>query len=797
MIVRASTIKIMRRSLLACASTIVLGMVGEAAAQTGGPSVQIVRQSTEIANGKQVTSVSRDMLVARKRVGDRSLLVYDRQNGAMTVERGGEVAVQPLVNSNGIDASFAYDYATQTFSGDETSARTFNTFFKPVVLQGPKQGVDARWSVATSLAAIGVDRTPGDLALNLSRRYVQVDGKSAVLFEFEFPAFQYRTPRDEVVIHWGRGFALTDADFSTVYALGTQHRASVMEKGGEMRPVSVRTAMHGVDKAGGWTINLAQAPQVTAAVARVNEVAGEDGGVHLVAAVEDTATVDAFPVMLARYLDMMALAAAEGGANPLPSTYGAGTMPDGGPAGMGGGLMSGGTLGNPSQFPQIDNSRTETAAERAQRLADENAREQLDDPYGLRQPTETDTTRVIKHVRVNREAGAQPQTPEEAKQELSDLYQKQKDLLVRSSVLNSSLRDAAGNLTPGARDEIETDRQRRLEMLRNLERYINNDYDNMPLNPDDKVFIYKKASARDLGLNNFWNDNPWVSETDYGDTAPTWIDPGSADMATYRDLVASLQQSIAEITALLDRDADRRSGDASIDAFYDNNAFDYMSMVGIVETDLSRWGEWLASQDVRELERLAKLAGYPNLASALADAQNLIRQAEDPGYRRWAMQAPSCNGLAGCGPSYLERWWMKQSVVALGDILASSRDIFSTGGFSDIGMSGLNLNYLLRDHSLEDGDIVQVKIMQFGRTIYQGQVNLTNLGEVFNQQLGRGVASLEIFAVNEGYSPPNTAQIRVDNVVRGAGTQTYSLRTGETATLRIEAGAIAAPGGTP
>ena len=138
---------------------------------------------------------------------------------------------------------------------------------------------------------------------------------------------------------------------------------------------------------------------------------------------------------------------------------------------------------------------------------------------------------------------------------------------------------------------------------------------------------------------------------------------------------------------------------------------------------------------------------------------------------------------------------MKTSIVALGDILSSSRDIFSTGGFSDIGISGLNLSYLLRDNALEDGDIVRVRITQFGRTIYEGEISLTNIGNLFNLGLGRGVASLEIFAVNEGTASPNTAQISVDNVVRGQGTQSYSLRTGETATLRIEAGATASAGG--
>lgn len=217
-----------------------------------------------------------------------------------------------------------------------------------------------------------------------------------------------------------------------------------------------------------------------------------------------------------------------------------------------------------------------------------------------------------------------------------------------------------------------------------------------------------------------------------------------------------------------------------------NLAYDFENMSGVVETDLSRWAEWLATQNVRELTRLALNAGYPNLASALADAENIIHYSQDEGYRRWAMQAPSCGGYVGCGPSYLERWAMKSSIVALGDILAQSREIFSTGGFTDIGISGLNLRYLLRDHSLEDGDIVQIRIRQFNRLIYEGRVSLTNAGENFNLQLGRGVASLEIYAENEGYSSPNTAQIRVDNVVRGEGTQTYSLNTGQTATLRIE-----------
>ncbi len=221
-------------------------------------------------------------------------------------------------------------------------------------------------------------------------------------------------------------------------------------------------------------------------------------------------------------------------------------------------------------------------------------------------------------------------------------------------------------------------------------------------------------------------------------------------------------------------------------------AFDYDGLEGTIETSLDRWAEWLETQNVAQLTRLALQAGYPNLASALADAENIMRFSQDTGYRRWALTAPSCAGSIGCGPSYLERWSMKSSIVALGDILVQSREIFSTGGFSDIGISGLQLIYILRDFGLQDGDLVDIQISQFGRTIFTNRLSLTNAGDDFAIRLRQGVAQLVITAVNEGSVSPNTAEIDIANVVRGEGNQTYSLNTGQTAVLRIEANATAA-----
>lgn len=213
----------------------------------------------------------------------------------------------------------------------------------------------------------------------------------------------------------------------------------------------------------------------------------------------------------------------------------------------------------------------------------------------------------------------------------------------------------------------------------------------------------------------------------------------------------------------------------------------YGNLVGTVETDLSKWADWLATQDVRDLERLARNAGYPNLASALNDWKNLTRQANDAGFRRWAGQQPPCYMVC---VNTLGRWQLKASQLALGDILNDSREIFSTAGLSDISISGFVLRYILRDFGAEDGDIINVVISQFGRSIFETELSLLNAGTDFEINLRPGVASVVITAINEGAFSPNTAEINLQNVVEGESVQTYSLLTGETATLRVNPGRV-------
>lgn len=802
--------------------------------------VYVLRFSREVADGRAVVSTSHDTIVARGRHGDRSLMLHDIQAGAVTIERAEGTGALALNSERRIDASYSYDYGAQHLVGSGGAASAFNSFLRPLIAQGPPLGRDASWTVATALTDLGLagdDRAP--LNIVLSRTYLTHAGEQLVLVEFDVPVFAYSSPEGDAVVHWARGFAVTDASFTEIHALGTQHRAAVTQADGQVLPVSVRTSLHGIDHDGGWRMNFADTPAIRAAVERLVATAGDQ--VHATTTESEAAPIQPYAALVGARLDMAALAIGEGGANPMPSTLDAAMGP------------------SPDAAQSSSVERNEVAPRRI----------------------------VLRRIRAD--TGPSAQTNDDASPEAA------RDFLLRSDG-SQSLQDAAnafGEAAPSGQAESSAHFSVRNRMLEGLNNYIQNDYAQMQLNPDATALTYRSSEERQLGetigamreeanapemsvrnrmlqgLNNYiQNDysqmrlNPDATALTYrsaeprelGDTIgfmrdaalddaavdaaverarldrivremaqaaaveearnrslrltplqqsddagpPAWLqdewrqDPSrrESDDTLYRLLRAELEREEAEARRDERHQQQRAySGIDSLDEFVRNNAFEYTSLIGVVETDLSRWEEWLATQNERELERLARLIGYPNLASALNDAPSLIRHAQDAGYRNWAMQAPSCGGTVGCGPSYLERWWAKQATVLLGDILADSRDIFSSGGFSDIGISTLNLAYLLRDHALEDGDIVRVRISQFGQVIYEGQVNLTNIGDVFDLMLGRGVASLEIFAVNEGSARPNTAEITVDDVVRGESTQTYSLATGETATLRIEAGA--------
>ena len=217
-------------------------------------------------------------------------------------------------------------------------------------------------------------------------------------------------------------------------------------------------------------------------------------------------------------------------------------------------------------------------------------------------------------------------------------------------------------------------------------------------------------------------------------------------------------------------------------------SFNYAGMSGTVETDLSRWEEWLRGQDIRKLERLARQAGYPNLASALADFENLMRQANDTGFRQWALAPPSCTGIVGCGPQYQERWTAKRSRLALGDIFNMDREFFSSAGLSDIQIAGLFLIFSIIDFGIDDGDRVSVVVTQFGQTLLSQTLTISTAGTEFRVPVRPGVVSVLMTALNTGEFPPNTAALSIQGVTGGDAEQNYSLDDGEEAGLRVTVG---------
>jgi hypothetical protein len=787
MIIRLSMLQSVRRALACGASAIALALVpaalGQGSTQAKAETdVYFLRSNHEYSDSHATMSTSRDIVVGRARLGDRSMILQDFQGGAMTVESGGRTKVYDLSSPVRFDAVATYDYSKVQASGASKDVAVFNTYLKPLIAQFPAPRTDGSWSARLSLAALGLPAqgAEDDVHINLRRTALTHQGEDLVLIEFDLPAIVYRLPGGETATHWARGMAVTDRDFAVIRIAASQHRATSIAADGTVRPFAMRTSLHGIEADGSMSLRLEETPQVAAAVRRLAETRGD----QIMALNEDLAA-EAFPNEVAGRLDLAAFAIGEGGGNPLPTTTGP-------------------TRLDPLNLPPDAQDKLAAFRADASAVLVQKGMSQQDADQLLTALVQPDRSRSLDERSLEMRSYMTPlfSISADAKYRYNNGIAEPTDALLRQ-VIDIYIRQDNSltieyRLTDARRREIE----RRAE-------------DGLPLDDPELVkwLEDKEALHKDILDMRFERMLQYlrVIETppvNFDELVPGLLDdPANAtdNEALFTLLQEQMERELREaeeIIARLREEAEREEQTVyeDTDDFFKNNAFDYTSMVGIVPTDLSRWGEWLATQNVRELERLALTAGYPNLASALADAQNIIRQSQDDGYRRWAMQAPSCNGLGGCGPSYLERWHMKQSIVALGDILNDSRDIFSSGGFSDIGISGLDLNYLLRDHALEDGDIVRVRISQFGRTIYEGEISLTNLGQIFNLGVGRGVASLEIFAVNEGFSSPNTAQITVDNVVRGEGTQTYSLNTGETATLRIEAGATAgapAPGGTP
>ena len=89
----------------------------------------------------------------------------------------------------------------------------------------------------------------------------------------------------------------------------------------------------------------------------------------------------------------------------------------------------------------------------------------------------------------------------------------------------------------------------------------------------------------------------------------------------------------------------------------------------------------------------------------------------------------------------------------------------------------------VRDHSLVDGDRIKVYVNEH---LINSNIMLSGLSRIININLIKGYNRIDIEAINEGYSGPNTAELRVfDENGALISSQEWNILTGQRATLGI------------
>ena len=109
-----------------------------------------------------------------------------------------------------------------------------------------------------------------------------------------------------------------------------------------------------------------------------------------------------------------------------------------------------------------------------------------------------------------------------------------------------------------------------------------------------------------------------------------------------------------------------------------------------------------------------------------------------------------------------------------------------SGGLEDVRVSQRNIDLDLKDNgNVVDGDRIQISLN--GEIVIEDHT-LTGEGTIVSLDLKRGSNQVEILALNEGYSSPNTVEVAISHVVEGPSVQVSDgLLTGERAEFTIRA----------
>ena len=125
-------------------------------------------------------------------------------------------------------------------------------------------------------------------------------------------------------------------------------------------------------------------------------------------------------------------------------------------------------------------------------------------------------------------------------------------------------------------------------------------------------------------------------------------------------------------------------------------------------------------------------------------------------------------------------WDVKQQFVENKvDVSKYNKDYY----LGDIATKSKYIRLICRDHEYEDGD--RIKLILNKATIHPNIV-LRNAGYVIDIDLEQGLNTIEFYALNEGASSPNTAELKVideNGIVIGSGQ--WLLTTGYKARLIV------------
>lgn len=113
------------------------------------------------------------------------------------------------------------------------------------------------------------------------------------------------------------------------------------------------------------------------------------------------------------------------------------------------------------------------------------------------------------------------------------------------------------------------------------------------------------------------------------------------------------------------------------------------------------------------------------------------------------------------------------------DVSKYSKDYY----LGDIKTKSKFIRIICRDHEYEDGD--RIKLILNKVTIHPN-IRLSNSGYVLDIKLNEGLNTIEFYALNEGTSSPNTAELKVlDENSSVIGSGQWLLTTGYRAKLMV------------